>query len=1086
MKTLKTLLVFLITILCFHFSFGQDITNDTIIANEYITKADRFNLNRKRDSSVVYYDKASALLLSYYKRNKDTLAIKKYIHCQSNNAYDLAHLGKVNEAYEIVDTLFGLCEKFQVANELLARVYLAKGYCYDHWEDFPEAINLYVKSLELYELEGDTNNIYVCRLYSNIAIVFYSYGMFSDAIIYAEHALKKVIELFGEETTNAAALYNIAGVIYEAIGELDIAMQYKHTALQIFKKVEGDQSIDVADVLLNLGGLYQRMFQYDEALNYYDDALSIYLEFDDVINIANVYNNIAVVYENKKEFNLALEYYFYARDLYLSLLGESHTKVATIYNNLGVVYDLKGDYLRANDYYQKALTIRRKLLGEEHPDVAIILGNLGVLQIMLKKYDLAIEYLNTSLKIKKKVYGKDHIEITKDLFNLGMTYKQKGEFDKAISYYENALKIRKRYYGNKHIDIAWIYSNLGSIYFETGNFEQSLLNFQKAVIALVPEFNDSNISEIPALKIVEDKKALFTLLLNKLQVFIDYDDMKYADDLRRHFYICDTLIKDIRQQIQVKSDKIELGKRSYDLYYFATYYSALFAEQADDFLEKSKYLNETFLFLEKNKAAVLLEALASSEAKEFAHIPDSLLSFESNLKSEIAFYQKELLTTYDSSKIFTLRENLFRTNRRLDSLNQILEKNYPNYYELKYSSQLVSLKTFQELLDDKTAMISYLTTDSLVLILNISKDTMSIDYENFYDLLHSKVKYYRSGLIYTSSSRLAELYKKQAYEFYQTLIPQNIDPQIENLVIIPDAELSMIPFETFLTEEAGDKDWNELPYLIKKYNISYSYSANLFYKTFPKTPTKEIETTNLNDWMAFAPVFDDSQTAGVTLRTRELLQEFDSEIDDTLGTRGRLIDGGYISPLPGTESEVQSIFSEFDEKGKKAVVQFKQNANEEFVKSGGLKNYKYLHFATHGFVNTEKPELSGIFLAQDSTLNEDGILYQGEIYNLDLNADLTVLSACETGLGQIKKGEGLIGLTRALLYAGSKNIIVSLWKVADNSTSDLMVDFYKNLLEEELEKQAFSHALQQAKLKMINEEKYAHPFYWSPFILIGK
>jgi len=151
-----------------------------------------------------------------------------------------------------------------------------------------------------------------------------------------------------------------------------------------------------------------------------------------------------------------------------------------------------------------------------------------------------------------------------------------------------------------------------------------------------------------------------------------------------------------------------------------------------------------------------------------------------------------------------------------------------------------------------------------------------------------------------------------------------------------------------------------------------------------------------------------------------------------------------------------------------------------------LKNYKYLHFATHGFVNTDKPELSGIFLAQDSTLDEDGILYQGEIYNLELNADLTVLSACETGLGKIKKGEGLIGLTRALLYAGSRNIIVSLWSVADESTSELMIDFYKNLLEGNQLLSEFSKPLQKAKLKMIEEGKYAHPFYWSPFILIGK
>jgi len=161
-----------------------------------------------------------------------------------------------------------------------------------------------------------------------------------------------------------------------------------------------------------------------------------------------------------------------------------------------------------------------------------------------------------------------------------------------------------------------------------------------------------------------------------------------------------------------------------------------------------------------------------------------------------------------------------------------------------------------------------------------------------------------------------------------------------------------------------------------------------------------------------------------------------------------------------------------------------QSANEQFIKSGGLEKYKVLHFATHGFVNSEKPELSGILLAQDSIGNQDGILYSGEIYNLKLNADLVVLSACETGLGKINKGEGIIGLTRALLYAGSKNIIVSLWQVSDESTSDLMIDFYNNLLN--TKNKSFSDPLRKAKLKMISEGKFAHPFYWSPFILVGE
>ncbi|MFW5720910.1 MAG: CHAT domain-containing protein, partial [Bacteroidota bacterium] len=425
-------------------------------------------------------------------------------------------------------------------------------------------------------------------------------------------------------------------------------------------------------------------------------------------------------------------------------------------------------------------------------------------------------------------------------------------------------------------------------------------------------------------------------------------------------------------------------------------------------------------------------------------------------------------------------------NRQYEALIKTFENEFPEYFELKYNQKPAGVAEIKNMLDSKTAMISYLKADSTITIFTITHNNLDIKtvpaIENFADT----IRHYRYGLIYTTSSRYAKMYKKYAYRFYQKLIPDHLSGEIENLIIIPEAGLSMIPFETLLTENPGDKNWNDLSYLIKKYNISYSYSANLFYKTFPKEPDIKVETTDLNDWLAFAPVFDDSNTAGLTLRTRELLQAFDSEMDDTLGTRGRLLDGDYISPLPGTESEVEAIFREFDEKGKKALVQIKKNANEDFVKSGQLKDYKYLHFATHGFVNTEKPELSGIFLAQDSTLNEDGILYQGEIYNLDMNADLTVLSACETGLGKIRKGEGLIGLTRALLYAGSKNIIVSLWRVSDESTSDLMIDFYKNLLEENKDQQEFSEALKQAKLNLINEGTYAHPFYWSPFILIGK
>ena len=158
------------------------------------------------------------------------------------------------------------------------------------------------------------------------------------------------------------------------------------------------------------------------------------------------------------------------------------------------------------------------------------------------------------------------------------------------------------------------------------------------------------------------------------------------------------------------------------------------------------------------------------------------------------------------------------------------------------------------------------------------------------------------------------------------------------------------------------------------------------------------------------------------------------------------------------------------------------NSSETDFKTASLGEYDIIHFATHGEVNESQPNLSRIFLSPDKEDN-DGFLYSSEIYNLNLNADLVTLSACETGLGKVAKGEGIIGLSRSLKYAGSKNLIVSLWKVADQSTSDLMISFYEK---QQAEKSSYANALRQAKLSLLYSSNFKEPYYWAPFILIGK
>ncbi|UCG26952.1 MAG: CHAT domain-containing protein, partial [Bacteroidales bacterium] len=500
---------------------------------------------------------------------------------------------------------------------------------------------------------------------------------------------------------------------------------------------------------------------------------------------------------------------------------------------------------------------------------------------------------------------------------------------------------------------------------------------------------------------------------------------------------------------------------------------------------QKRYREQAFYFAERNKTSVLQEALAGTEAQKFAGIPDSLLNLEQKLSTDIAYYEKQLASVPGFQDELKYRNRLFLLNRRYDSLILIFEKQYPEYHDLKYSLTPVTTRDIQQVMDNKTAFISYFTGDSIVAIFTVTKKNLYVKSLPKGKFPASLIRDFRKCLLDPDNSMYAERYREYAFDLYQKLIPQNLDKKIKNLIIIPDSELCLIPFEPLLTYKTDSPGWNNLPYLIRKYNISYSYSANLFYRTFQKTLIDRVELSGLKDWLAFAPVFNDVETSGLTLRTRELLESVDALSADSAGKRGTLLSGVYISPLPGTETEVRTILKLFDEHEKKAKVQLGTNANEFALKSGDLRDYACIHLATHGFVNMEKPELSGILLSQDTSINEDGILFSGEIYNLKLNAMLTVLSACETGLGEIKKGEGIIGLTRALLYAGSKNIIVSLWKVADESTSELMIGFYRNMLEKTEKEMYLSGALRKAKLNMIQESRYAHPFFWSPFILIG-
>ncbi|HTP13269.1 MAG TPA: CHAT domain-containing protein, partial [Bacteroidota bacterium] len=270
-------------------------------------------------------------------------------------------------------------------------------------------------------------------------------------------------------------------------------------------------------------------------------------------------------------------------------------------------------------------------------------------------------------------------------------------------------------------------------------------------------------------------------------------------------------------------------------------------------------------------------------------------------------------------------------------------------------------------------------------------------------------------------------------------------------------------------------DFSRLPYLIRDFEISYQLSARLL-----EEHTQQEQLKHKPGFVAFAPVFAEKAPAGDN--------DYASSVERV--TRSVTVDGKQFAELKESANEVNDIARLFAATKHPVKTYLYNAASETALKSDEAESAQFLHIATHGMINEDKPKLSALIFAAPARADaggsrdrsDDGILYAGEVYNLKLGADLVVLSACESGLGKVSKGEGILGLTRGFLFAGAHNLVVSLWQVGDKSTADLMVQFYRNVLKG----QRYGTALRNAKIALIDARQYAHPIEWSPFVLTGR
>lgn len=857
--------------------------------------------------------------------------------------------------------------------------------------------------------------------------------------------IKRVDETKPSDPFQEVLLNNKKAEALIRLGTFDAADKLLKETSDRIKQIKNPGSLE-AITQSNMGFLYLNQGKNDLALETLISAVSTLQASGNSLESAQALAYLGQVYVTTGKYSQATEQLLMALSLRQDKLPDTHELIAASYNDLGFAYN-QLDVDKSLDYYEQAAAMYEKLHGKDHPKMAIANTNLGRAYYSLELYGDAINFFEAALAIWKKIHKQAHPSQAFVLTNLGQTYAKLNDLKASIGYYEKALAIYIASQGKKHPDVAYTYNLIGNTFKSQDKYDSALVNYQNAIIANVSDFSSLDIGTNPSFENYYNGNVLLYSMMYKAQALearhlgktLKLTDLTLGLSTLQ---VCDKLIDKLRQQTTNESDKITLGAIANEVYADGVRISYLLSDVS--FRNRKNYREQSFYFAEKSKSAVLQEAISDANAKSFANIPPEFIEEENSLKSAMALVTQKLAQKPSEDEEKYLRETAFHLNQSYTEFINQMEKKYPEYFNLKFNSASPSIAQLQDLLDAQTTLISYFIDEKdsrlyTYLItkkkFNITNQNLPADYDKFLSGFRNSL-YFQEEKAFVLTSR----------NLYKLLIPKGIPGSTKNLVLLPAGRMSIIPFEALLTKKIKDPQtpFNQLPYLLKKFSVRYEFSAGLLLQKKNK-PTSTITSAKL-----LAPIS---------------FPEKDN-----------------LNNLPGTEKEVLEIQTLFKRQNIACEVLTHKKASETAIKDENLKDFSLVHFATHGIVDEDNPELSRIFLQSDSEA-EDGNLFSGEIYNLHLNADLVTLSACQTGLGKISKGEGVIGLSRALVYAGAKNIIVSFWSVADESTAELMMKFYQNILQNK--NTNFSKGLREAKLDLLKNGNYAAPYYWAPFILIG-
>jgi CHAT domain-containing protein/Tfp pilus assembly protein PilF len=853
------------------------------------------------------------------------------------------------------------------------------------------------------------------------------------------------------------------GAVNRDVGDKQKALEYYDQALALNRAVANKAG--EASTLNDMGAVYQDLGEQRKALEYYERALSLYQTVGARDGMAITMNNLGFTCADLGDVQRALEYY--DRALSLAQAIGARTTEASVLNNIGALYLYVGEEQQALGYYEKALLINRAVGNRDGE--ATVLVNIGVIYGNLNEHQKALSYFNQALTLLRPA-GKGAT-----LNNIGTLYRFMGERQKALACYQEALPLVRE--ASDRLGEARTLNNIAVIYDDMGEMRRAA---------------DIYLQSLSLHKAAGNRDGEALELFGLARADREFGNLQQAQErLETALQILESLRSNITSP-DLRASYFASAQR-YQRFYIDVLMELHRAHPDTPYEELAISASE------RMRARSLLEMLAEARTDIRQGAEPVLIEQEKGVRQQLSDKSDQLLRIMNGKPneklVNVLKKDISDLETETARIAAAIRKSSPKYAALTQPEPLQLRQIQQQILDKDTVLLEYslgedrsylwvVGPDLLQSYVLPKQDQIEASVRSMLELLAARNRSPKDEGAETRRDRLnkaeAQFGVVAAKVSSMLLGPAASAIAGKRLLIVADGALQYVPFEALPQPEAKAPGY--VP-LLEAHEVISIPSASLLAELRNETAGRKSPPRTL---AVFAdPVFDksDPRLAPVPASAdapKELTNLGLQRSAREVGLSGEEL---RLPRLPFTRQEAEQI-SSFAGKGE-VMKALDLHASVKTATGPEVSSYKIVHFATHGLLNAEHPALSGLVLSlvDEKGQPQNGFLKLQDIYNLNLPADLVVLSACQTALGKEIRGEGLIGLTRGFMYAGAKRVVSSLWKVDDVATAELMKRFYQGML---VEKMRPAEALRRAQLAMWRQKRWASPYYWAAFILQGE